>query len=151
MSLRQQNSQFDVFRTMFTLLFSQLSFPLTAAFYFRDQATRKKKKIVKRLNKMLMNDLEDVKQEDFNRFILVQKQRYEDKKNRKKMTALKQTRAQLLRLNLLALRRHSRMNAKICRVRKKLLRNVRSKEIMTRVSKEANTEAIEIDQFIQKT
>ena len=54
---------------MFTLLFDHLSFPLTAAFYFRDQATRKKKKIVRRLNRMLMNDLEDVKQEDFNRIV----------------------------------------------------------------------------------
>ena len=56
-----------------------------------------------------------------------------------------------MRLNLLALRKHSRMNAKICRVRKKLLRNVRSKKIMTKASMEANTEAVEIDQFIHKT
>ena len=98
-----------------------------------------------------MNDLEEVKQEDFNRFILVQKAQIEDKKSRKKMKDLKRTKAQLLRLNLLQLRKHSRMNVKICKVRKKLLVNVRSKKIMTKAFREANTEALEIDQFIDKT
>ena len=100
---------------------------------------------------MLMNDLEEVKRDDFNRFILVQRQAQEDKKSKKRMTELKRTKAALMRLNLLSLRKHSRMNVKICKARKKLLRNAQSKRVMIKALDGAIAEAEEIDQFIETT
>ena len=63
--------RFDVFRTLYDLLFNNHKYPPSANFYFGYGSHLNKKRVVKRLNEMLVNDLDRANQEDFNNFILV--------------------------------------------------------------------------------
>ena len=73
--------KFDIFRILFSTLYRAEKLPHSSAFYFSRPEKRRRMKIIQNLNKMIHADMESYNNEDFNQFILAQKEDKKDGKN----------------------------------------------------------------------